>query len=534
MDPGTHRSRQGPVEIIFDMKDGTPEITAGTLRRLHRKIEDIIFEAPIRSKSAKVFVIAAKQTDRYLLVQGEHTTKCIRLQPETTQQQIVETAFPENHGNMSDDVLCFFVKESRFDQLDLLYMLANYDPVTTVKVVRSKVIRFAFVHRCDVFYEKTFIVKGNNTDCLSELKFKFLSLFYEKEDINTKMNTDCVWFILNNKVLSEQMLQSALCTRFSKKLLLRLQRSSPMNNNLTIFVHFQPPNAIPIKIQLRSDGKPNKIEKLTVVSHPISESLLRLEVARVTEAKPEALEIFVSKKKLDAKLNIQQVLHNNCIVSVEVKQEITIEVEILHVTEPLREATCVSVRMYPYDCILKLKSEVCTQYSAIKENVDIYFGDKHLTDEMTVNECRLRDTDVVKAHVFFKRVCIRVRSTSRCLHDVVVDDAGKTTVGDLNIFMQKHDKTTPAQHPFSTTAIFNGRILQDDDTLINTGLCSKASVLVFIHTDTTCFTSSSALKGKLIVYCDSGQGWFQPTLTMSDGKDLYYGKIYMTIVCVCV
>ncbi|PVD36038.1 hypothetical protein C0Q70_03008 [Pomacea canaliculata] len=155
--PATHLPRQGPDEIIFDMKNGTPEITEGTLGRLHGKNEDNMFEAPIKSKSAKVFVIAAKQTDRYLLVQGEHTTKCIRLQPETTQQQIVETAFPENHGNMSDDV--------------------------------------------------------------------------------------------------------------------------------------------------------------------ISESLLRLEVARVTEAKPEGLEILVSKKKLDAKLNIQQVLHNNCIVSVEVKQE---------------------------------------------------------------------------------------------------------------------------------------------------------------------------------------------------------------------
>lgn len=213
----------------------------------------------------------------------------------------------------------------------------------------------------------------------------------------------------------------------------------------------------------------------------------------------------------------------------EVKQEISIEVEIFHLPESSGKAKSISVCMYPYDRISKIKSEVCTKCRAMKENVDIFFGDKCLSDKMTASECRLKDTDSVKACVFFERVCIRVRSASRHLYDVVIDDAGKTTVGDVKNFMHKMDSPTSAQHQFSTVAIFDGRVLQDDEMLINTGIRSKCkkSVLVFIHTDTICFTSSSSLNGKFVIFRDSGEGWFQLTLAMSDGKDLFYGKMVL-------
>lgn len=494
--------------------------------------EDSIIEVSVKSKTTNIFVIAAKRTDRYLLVQGEVTTRCTRLQPELTQQHIVQIAFPETNEHTSDEKFCFFVKDHRLERFDVLHLQASSEQVMTVKVVKIKAIRFSFVYRCGVFYEKHFIVKGKNTDSLSELKSKFLGRFLKNEHRHKVVHPDCVWFILNNRLVSEQVLQSALCTSFSKRLLIRDERLGAYgskNNSLTMYVHFQAADAIPLKVHFKPDRKTSKIEMLTVISPSISETQLRLQLALVTEVEPEVIKIVFGKKKLNAKLDIQQALRDNSIVSVEVKQEISIEVEIFHLPESSGKATSISVCMYPYDRISKIKSEVCTKCRAMKENVDIFFGDKCLSDKMTASECRFKDTDSVKAYVFSERVCIRVRSASRRLYDVVIDDAGKTTVGDVKNFMHKIDSPTSPQHQFSTVAILDGRVLQDDEMLINTGICSKGkeAVLVFIHTDTICFTSSSSLNGKFVIFRDSGEGWFQLTLAMSDGKDLFYGKMVL-------
>lgn len=527
--------------VIFDMQNGKETgangMSIGAVSRSYLSSqfsvrEDSIIEVSVKSKTTNIFVIAAKRTDRYLLVQGEVTTRCIRLHPELTQQHIVQIAFPDTNEHTSDEKFCFFVKDHRLERFDVLHLQASSEQVMTVKVVKIKPLKFLIVYRCGVFYEKHFIVKGKNTDCLNELKLKFLERFLKNEHRPKVIQTDCVWFILNNRLVSEQVLQSALCTSFSKRLLLKDQRYGaygPRNNSLTMYVHFQAADAIPLKVHFKPDRKANKTEMLTVISPSISETQLRLQLALVTEVEPEVIKIVFGKKKLNAKLDIQQALRDNSIVSVEVKQEISIEVEIFYLPESSGKATSISVCMYPYDRISKIKSEVCTKCRAMKENVDIFFGDKCLSDKVTASECRLKDTDSVKAYVFSERVCIRVRSASRRLYEVVIDDAGKTTVGDVKNFMHKIDSPTSAQHQFSTVAILDGRVLQDDEMLINTGIRSKCkeAVLVFIHTDTICFTSSSSLNGKFVIFRDSGEGWFQLTLAMSDGKYLFYGKMVL-------
>lgn len=306
--------------VIFDMKNcketGAYGMSIGAVSRSYLSSqfaarEDSIIEVSVKSKTTNIFVIAAKVTDRYLLVQGEVTTRCTRLHPELTQQHIVQIAFPETNEHTSDEKFCFFVKDHRLERFDVLHLQASSEQVMTVKVVKIKALKFSFVYRCGVFYEKHFIVKGKNTDCLSELKLKFLERFLKNEHRPKVIHPDCVWFILNNRLVSEQVLQSALCTTFSKRLLLKDQRRGTYgsrNNSLTMYVHFQAADAIPLKVHFKPDRKANKIEMLTVISPSMSETQLRLQLALVTEVEPEVIKIVFGKKKLNAKLDIQQAL----------------------------------------------------------------------------------------------------------------------------------------------------------------------------------------------------------------------------------
>ncbi|KAK7482082.1 hypothetical protein BaRGS_00026666 [Batillaria attramentaria] len=545
-----HRQRQHNLYIIFDMRK-----TSGSFVRAQEKTlpvdvtsaavalnidRDLIYPSSTRLQGLGMLVLAANRTEKYLLVKTEMDLYCLRINHDTTAEEIWEEVRamckldrkqPHASGLHKDtqtleDGLCAFSGECRLEPHDLL----GLPSMAEIKVHHVRPFTWIVNYRWEQYCDKRYIVKCRNVDSLDEVKRTFLSVFSAVEKVSVDTDLNKVWFTFSDKVLTEKLRHEKCGMDAFRKVFSRYPQDMAIHRPYTIhlatptsmevYVHFQPADAILIEVKCKPEGiRALNEETVLPVSPTVSHQQLRLEVSKLVRQDLHSTRIYVGKKKVDDKTDLSKALRSrHCVITVEQKPKINLTIQVVHTPRCSAQETTFTLDIYSYDTVSKVKEEVCKRICVPQHRVDLYFENKLLDDDNTLNQNRLRNKDTIRAVVLTNRILLRVRSTSRRWHEAAVDDCFRSTVADVKAFVRSIEGPQNKEPDGEVVAIFKDKVLVDIAFLGDVGICPDraSTTLVFVKMESMCFTASSSCKGKFAVLQDFGDNTFQYVLAMSD------------------
>lgn len=535
--------------VVFDMREPGVKTRAGsgcnlvadleTIARDYHIDKEAILETCIKPDTSDVvLVLAACKGEHFFLVQNEQNQNvCLRATPEISPEEIVNlmnSHFQE--PQMPPEKVCLCTNKCCIRQNDII-ALRQLPNLAKIKIARIRTHKFVIIFRCGPFHSKHYSLLCRNIDSLDEIKKQFLRLFCATENFPDEIAVSNVWFTSGDDVVTDEFLRTSLQLQFVDESLTAKSRTNIFTPNFfqtnckEFYVHFQPPDSVKVLVNYKPDTirlhTATPRDRLLLVSPRITAQDLRSEVSKLVEQEPVGLRILVGKSKLDEKLDLGSALSNpNCSITVELKSKITIHITV-EAKYPVSVLTrTLSVQLYSYDTISRLKSEVCQITGVPQYYTDIIFDGKRLQEENTLSENRLRDKDKVAAVVHFNRILLRIRSASRRWHYIVIDDCNETLVRDVKMFVLALDGDEKKCHTSEVVVIYKDNVLSDHETLAASGLRrhTKNERLVLVVVKSNCFSASSSFNGKFAVFRDTGSGGFQYVLAMSDGEELFYGK----------
>ena len=454
---------------------------------------------------------------------------------------------------------CLLRKGRRLDHPDAFLHLQDFEEVD---LVRAETVTLRFLHRLSQCSERVFYVECSDTDYVREVKEKFLQVFALEGCDSGGVGS--VWLTCGEKVLPDDELLRNIWNPKVDELAFSLESERTgvdLTANDTFHVHFQPADAVLVKLNFKSDARKYVTsESVILVSPRANVQTLRHEVSKVIHKDPHSFKMFIVGKKVEMGTVLEPFLKAaNCTVVLEQRPKIQLRV--------VSTATnCQSpdpslpfpVALHRYERVEKLKQEVCSRLKVPGYCVDLHHNNTHLNDHDDIRSSRLRNGDTVNALVLPNRIRVSVRLRSHHWEDVVIDDTSVSTVGHLKAFAQavlaerssrckstrqggcddtggSHLSDQLKGNSYSFSAVIGGALLADSATLREAGVEMNSRV-VLIQSERLGYTVD--IPGRVPLFVCTGKDDYRPpdrVMAMCDGRRFYvaFGKFFVCLLFVC-
>ena len=468
------------------------------------------------------------------------------------QQWLEEMSGSQHHAPRA----CLLRLGKRLDDPQAFSHLHDFEEVD---LVRAATVMLKFLHRRSQCSEQAFYVECSGTDYVREAKESFLQAFaHEDHDEGAVGGIDHVWLTCGETVLPDDELLRNLWNPTVNQLAYSLE-SERTGADLTatdaLHVHFQPPDAVLVKLNFKSDARRYaKSESVILMSPGADVQTLRHEISKVIHKDPNSFKMFIAGKKVEMNTMLEPFLEApNCTVVVEQRAKIRLNMVCTTGCQS-SDPSCFPVDMHRYERVEKLKQEVCSRLEVPGYSVDLHHKNNYLNELDDLRGSRLRSGDTVKALVLPNRICVSIRLRSSHWVDAVINDAHVTTVEDLKEFAlamleERSSQCRPRQGSHATvgvqhsdpdcistfSVILGGVLLSDSATLKEAGVEMNSRV-VLVEEEKRCFTV--APPGRVPVYISSDKNNYQPpsrVMAMCDGKQFYFPSKFLLdfLLCVC-
>ncbi|XP_070174366.1 uncharacterized protein [Littorina saxatilis] len=495
-----------------------------------------------RQPCVPLYIIGADMQNLHLIVdQPDHgMTSCLVTDHGTSLAAMLnmyQQWLGAKHGGHTSPKISLLRNGGRLDQG------AEFQDFDEVDLVRAETLTLKFLQRVNQRTAKIYFVECEDTDYVKEVKEKFLQAFCEEENVENAIGaTYNMWLTYGEQIMPDDEMLRTLWTQSNVDEFSMDSLAVDLASNDTFHVHFQPPDAVLVKLNFKSDTKRYmKSESVILLSPRSSVAEMRNEIAKAINKEPHSFKIFISGKKIEMDTVLEPFLRSpNCIVVVEQRPKIQLSVVDVAANGSFGGF---SVSLHRYEGVERLKQEVCRQLEVPPYCVDLQHNTSPLQEQNDLRASRLRHGDTVNALLLPNRIRLSVRLASNQWEDVVVDDVTVSTVEQLKGYVefillkrsleqQNRRQSTPGleetthattqQKTFVTSVIVKGILLPDCSTLREAGVEMNCRVVV-IQEEKLCYTVDPP--GRVPLFLGSGRDNYQPpqrVMAMCDGKKFYF------------